>query len=220
MRPLEGERRFASPDPLDDAPPFFSLLVADVVLLLRDPEHLELVLVPAAHDVHAEASATDVVGRGHLLGGDEGMMKGNVDRAEHVDASSRGQQARRPGDGLEAEGVGIRLATVALPAGDGHHGLDPNLVRQLREPEVVLPAGNPALGERRIGSPARAIGAEDRQPKPVGLHLVELGSLLGRYRVRNEVPAAGTAQGARSSRRNVRLIRSPVTSDWRGTPWT
>src|SRR5436309_2158949 len=170
VRPLVIEPVFAGPDPLDDAPPLFALSVAGVVLLLGHPKHLELVLVPAADDVHAEASLANVVRRGHLLGRHEGMMQGNVDRAEHVEAPRRGQQATRPGNRFETGPVGVGLASVALPPRDGHHALDPDLVRHLRQLEVVLPARLPALGERGIRSPARAIGAEEPEPEAIAVH--------------------------------------------------
>jgi hypothetical protein len=67
-----------------------SLLVASLVLERRQPEHLKLVLVPAADDVHAQAALANMVRRGHLLGGGDGMIQGDVDSAEDVDALRRG----------------------------------------------------------------------------------------------------------------------------------
>ena len=58
-----------------------------------DREHLKLILVPAADDVHPEAPLANVVRGGHLLGRHERMMQGDVDRAEHVEAMGRRQQA-------------------------------------------------------------------------------------------------------------------------------
>jgi hypothetical protein len=68
------KRRWTGPDTLDDAPPFGALRIAFVMLLLRDPEHLELVLVPATDDVHAEAALANMVRCGHLLGSDKRMV--------------------------------------------------------------------------------------------------------------------------------------------------
>src|SRR6266446_1484558 len=204
IRPLVIEPAFAGPDPLDDAPPLFALSVAGVVLLLGHPEHLELVLVPATDDVHAEASPANVVPRSHLLGRHEGMMQGNVDRAEHVQAPRRGQQATRPGNRFEAGPVGVGLASVALPPRDGHHALDPDLVRHLREPEVVLPARLPALGERGIRSPARAIGAEEPEPEAIAV----LENRIALSHPRFLLPAAPLypiPSGQRDSRRFVDL---------------
>src|SRR2546425_5429691 len=204
IRPLVIEPAFAGPDPLDDAPPLFALSVAGVVLLLGHPEHLELVLVPATDDVHAEASPANVVPRGHLLGRHERMMQGNVDRAEHVQAPRRGQQATRPGNRFEAGPVGVGLASVALPPRDGHHALDPDLVRHLRQPEVVLPARLPALGERGIRSPARAIGAEEPEPEAIAV----LENRIALSHPRFLLPAAPLypiPSGQRDSRRFVDL---------------
>src|SRR5438552_8638694 len=207
VRPLVIEAVFAGPDPLDDAPPLFALSVAGVVLLLGHPEHLELVLVPATDDVHAEASLANVVPCGHLLGRHEGMMQGNVDRAEHVEAPRRGQQATRPGNRFEAGPVGVGLASVALPPRDGHHALDPDLVRHLRQPAVVLPARLPALGERGIRSPTRAIGAEEPEPEAIAVH--ENGIALSHPRFL--LPAA--PHHARRTKED-----SPFTRCFRGAP--
>src|SRR5438034_8703557 len=164
------EAGLSGPDPLDDGPPFFALGVAGVVLLLGPAEPVELVLVPAADDVHAEAPAADVIAGGHLLGRDERVMQGNMNRAEHVQTPGGRQEAAGPGDRLEAGSVGVGLAPVALPARDGHHALDPDRVRHLRQLEIVLPAGVPALGKRGVGSPARAIGAEEPEAKSIAVH--------------------------------------------------
>src|SRR5438128_7326283 len=147
VAPFVVEAGFAGPDSLDDAPPSFALRIPRVVRFLGDAEHLELVLVPATDYVHAEASLSDVVRSGHLLGRHEGMMQGNVDRAEDVEATGGREQATRPGNRFEAGPVGVGLAAIALPSRDGHHALDSELVRYLRQPEVILPAGLPALRE-------------------------------------------------------------------------
>jgi hypothetical protein len=101
------ERSFAGPDALDNAPPFFALCVALVVLVLRNSEHLELVLVPATNNVDAEAALANMVRCGHLLGGDERMMQGDVDGAEHVEAPRHCQQAAGPGNRFKAGAVGV-----------------------------------------------------------------------------------------------------------------
>ena len=101
------ERSCAGPDPLDDAPPFFALCVALVVRVLCNPEHLELVLVPATDDVDAEAALANLVCRRHLLGGDERMMQWDVDSAKHVEASRHCEQATGPGDRFKAGAIGV-----------------------------------------------------------------------------------------------------------------
>ena len=63
-----------------------------------DAEHLELALVPAAHDVQAEAAVADMVGGHDLLGRDQRREQRRVDRPEHGDALGRGQQPGGPGD--------------------------------------------------------------------------------------------------------------------------
>jgi len=76
--PPKVEGPFTSPDAGDDAPPFFALFVAVVVLLFLHAEHLELILVPATHDVYAEPALANVVHRGELLGRHQGMNERHV----------------------------------------------------------------------------------------------------------------------------------------------
>src|SRR2546422_11085820 len=90
--------------------------------------------------------------------------------AEYGEATGARQQATRPGNGLEAGPVGVGDTAIAFPSRDGHHALESDLVRHLREPEVVLPAGLPALRERGVGSPARAICAEEPESETVAVH--------------------------------------------------
>ena len=60
--PCEIEILAVRPGQLDDLDPFLGVVVALVVLALLDAEHVELVLVPADHEVEAEAALADVVG--------------------------------------------------------------------------------------------------------------------------------------------------------------
>src|SRR5437660_12257479 len=170
VAPFVVEAGFAGPDSLDDAPPFFALRVPSVVLFLGDAEHLEFVLVPATDYIHAEASLPDVVRRGHLLGRHERMMQGDVDRAEDPEVTGGREQATRPGNRLEAGPVGVGVAAIAFPPRDGHHALESEVVCHLRQLEVILPASLPALREHGVGSPARAIGAEESESKTVARH--------------------------------------------------
>src|SRR5262249_50757538 len=54
------ERDRAAEDLAEDRVPLAALFVAGVMLGLTVPEHVELFLVPAAHDIEPGASATDV----------------------------------------------------------------------------------------------------------------------------------------------------------------
>src|SRR5262245_5696846 len=164
------ERRGTGPDLFDDAPPLFALGVALVVLALRHPKHLELVLVPATDDVDAEAALANVVRRGHLLGGNERMVQWHVHGAKYIHVLRCGQQATGPGNRFKAGAIGVRLTPIALPACDGDHALDPDLICQLRQSDVVLPTGIPVLGKGRIGSAARTIGSKEPQLEGVTVH--------------------------------------------------
>jgi hypothetical protein len=137
------------------------------VLTLRHAEHLELVLVPTDDDVQSEAAFADVVGRHHLLGGDDGVEQRGVHGAEAGDPAGRCEQRSRPGDGLERGALVVGLAAVALPAPDRQHEVDAGRIGHAREPEIVGPGAGPAfrdLGHRAAG---RAVCAEQAELEPV-----------------------------------------------------
>ena len=97
------------------------------------------------------------------------MEQRRVHGAEHGDALGRGQQAGRPGDGLQRLAVQIGVAAVALPAADRQHEVDAGLVGHAGEREAVRPARRPAL--RHLGGRAagRAVGAEQAELQRVGV---------------------------------------------------
>ena len=165
----EIEIAVLGPGPLDDVEPLLRVVITVVVLALRDAEHLELTLVPADHEVDAEAALADVVGGDELLGGDQGMKQRRVHRAEHGDALGGGQEAAGPGHGFERRAVKVGVAAIALPAADRQHEVDAGLVRHARELQAIRPAGRPPL--RHLGGRAarRAVGAEDADLQRVGV---------------------------------------------------
>ena len=105
------------------------------MLALLDAEHLELVLIPAAHDVQAEAALADVIGRDHLLRGDDRMEQRRMHGAEHGDAPVEASRPE-PRSPSRASRPGSRFAAVALPAADRQQEVDPGLVRHPREPQL------------------------------------------------------------------------------------
>ena len=125
---VEVEVLAVRPHPLDRVEPVLRVFVAQRVLALLDAEHLELVLVPADHDVQPEAAFADVVGGDHLLGRDDRMEQRRVHGAEHGDALGRRQQPAGPGHGFERRVLIAGLAAIALPAADRQHEVDAGLV--------------------------------------------------------------------------------------------
>ena len=149
------------PGALDDVEPLLRIIVAVVVLALRDAEHLELALVPADHEVEAEAALADVVGGDELLGGDQGMKQRRVHGAEHGDALGRRQQAAGPGHGLERRAVKVGVAAVALPAADRQHEVDAGL-----RPPCARASGSPAsCADQRSGTLVAERPDEQLAPK-------------------------------------------------------
>ena len=141
------------------------------MLALRDAEHLELVLVPADHDVEPEAALADLVGGDELLGRDDRMEQRRVHGAEHDQPLGRGQQPGRPGDGLQRRAHVVGVAAVALPAPDRQHELDAGLVGHAGEREVVLPVAGPALRHHGDRAAGRAVRAEQADlERVVGVH--------------------------------------------------
>src|SRR3984893_5512502 len=62
------ELAFGSPHQLDDVQPLFGHVVAHIVGLQRNAEHLDFRPVPTAHDVKRETSATNVIHAASFLG--------------------------------------------------------------------------------------------------------------------------------------------------------
>src|SRR4029450_1000064 len=71
--PVKVEITAFGPGALDDIEPFLREGGARIVLALGHPEHFELALVPAHHEIDAEASFADVVGGHEFLGRDQRM---------------------------------------------------------------------------------------------------------------------------------------------------
>ncbi len=115
------------------------------MLALRDPEHLELALVPSGHQVDAEAALANVIGRDQRLGRDQRMKQGRMDCGEHRHARGRGLETGRPGDSLQRRAVKVGIAAIALPTGDRQHEIDASVVRHPGEVQTVRPVCRPAL---------------------------------------------------------------------------
>ena len=140
--------------------PFLGIAIPVVVILEFDAEHAEFRRVPAGDDIQAKPPATNMVGRDHLLGRENGIDEGDVDRAEGSYALGRGQQAAGPGQGLEGRALRVGLAPVAMPATDRQEKFETRLVGHFRGREIILPRGVPALGRLRQAQAARAVHAK------------------------------------------------------------
>src|SRR2546427_5534885 len=135
--------------------------------VLREPEHVELCLVPTTDNVEAEAAPTDVIGRDDLLGREHRRKNRYMHGTKHGQALGGGEQAARPCDGLKRAALKISRTAIALPAPDRHHGFEAGGVGQLSEPDIVLEGVLPALRHRGRGAAARTVGAEDGKLEPV-----------------------------------------------------
>ena len=79
------------PQLLQQRRPLVGHRVAIVVLAPVDPEHGELLGVPAGDDVQAPASTGNVVGGGAHLGREQRMADRDVERREHHDPAGDGE---------------------------------------------------------------------------------------------------------------------------------
>jgi hypothetical protein len=90
-----------------------------------------------------------VIGRHHLLGGENRIDERDVKRAERRNVLRRGEQPARPGERLESGALGIALALIAMPAADRQQELEARLVGKLCGLDVIIPGGVPPF--RRLG---------------------------------------------------------------------
>src|SRR5262245_55577310 len=209
---VEIERVRVRPRLLDGVEPFLREVVARVVLALGDAEHLELALVPADHEIDAEATFADMVGGDEFLGGDQRMEQRRVHGAEHGHALRHGEEAHRPGDGLERAAVKIGLAAIALPAADRQHEVDAGLVGHAGEAGAVRPARGPALRHLGGGAAGRAVGAEHADLQRIGV--VHGDALMHRCGAGQQDLSPSQAKTRMADERSV--IRRSV--HWRVTP--
>ena len=163
---IEIEIVLRAPEPADRVDPFLRIGVALIVLAHRGAEHAEFVLVPAAHNVEPEPSAAHVIDRDHLLGGQHGMQQRRMHGREGRDALGLRQQARSPGQRLEVRAFVIGRA-VAAPSAEGQQEVEPEGIRHLRKPQIVLPISGPDLVDQRRHTPGRAVRPEQTKFQPV-----------------------------------------------------
>ena len=104
------------------------------MIALLDAEHVELVLIPANHDVETEPTLPDMVGGDEFLGRDHRMKQRRMHGAEHGDALGRRQQAAGPGHRLERRALIVGVAAVALPAPDRQHEIETGILGHAGKP--------------------------------------------------------------------------------------
>ena len=146
-----------------------------------------------ASPVHAEAGPRLLLGAERGEPGECRVRDGPRGSSGRPELEQSGHDAAVGRDALE------RLGEVSLP-----------LFLQ-----ILLKPG------RQLGGPGSPLTPESAAARsiPPGRHHRSMSSC--RHYSRASGPLGSVlASGARSSRRKVRLIRSPVTLAWRGTPWT
>src|SRR2546425_3721500 len=161
------KRCILRPEAEEDLEPFPAAGVTVIMDVLFEPEHVELRLVPAADDVEAEAAAANVIGRDDLLRRKHWRKERHMHGAKHGEALSGGQQAARPGHGLERAALEIGRAAIALPAPDRHQTFEAGRISHLGKPDVLLESVLPALRHGGRGTATRAIRAEDGKLEPI-----------------------------------------------------
>src|SRR4029077_625366 len=125
----ESEGPLARQDTLDHVEPLLRERVALLMIALVHAEHLKFALIPANHQIEAEASCADVIGGHELFGGNHRMEQRSVYGAEYGDARRGREQARCPSYGLKGCPVKIRGTAITFPARNGQHEVDATVVR-------------------------------------------------------------------------------------------
>src|SRR5690606_13046535 len=88
---------------------------------------------------------------------------------EDIDTRRARQEAGSPRQRLPALAVGVTVTAVALPARNGHHGLDTGVVGHACEPKVVGPRRLPALWSDVIAPAAGHIRTEQGELEAVAV---------------------------------------------------
>jgi hypothetical protein len=109
----------------------------------------------------------------------------HVDGAERHDALGRGQDARRPGQRLEAAAVMVVNAAVALPAAERQQEIEPRRIRHLRGGEVLFPRAFPPLRHPRRRQTAGTVHAEQPEFQGMSVEVAHEILPLGKFRGRN-----------------------------------
>jgi hypothetical protein len=189
------------PELLEHLRPLVGDLVALVVLALGEAEHRELGRVPAGDDVEAEASARDVVGCAHHLGGQHRVGERDVEGREDLDALRRGEQAARPRERLEGAVAEVGAAAVAAPARDRDDRVQADAVGVAGEPQVLLPARLDLALDVRERHAAAEVDPEQRQLEGVLIAQDGLAVLVDRrvWRCAHRAPSARCGRDRRGA---------------------
>ena len=163
------ERNLAAEDPNQDREPLETLLIAVVVPGLAMPEHVELVLVPSAHDVQPGAAAAHMIDGRERLGGEHRMHERNMHGREDRNVPGDGGKRRGVSQRLERGGAHLGRAAVTLPARDRKNEFDAGIISRLRNGLDFLPIGTPPIGNFRESRPAVCIDGEKPELEAVGV---------------------------------------------------
>ena len=98
-----------------------------------------------------------MIGRHHLLSGENRIDKGDMHRAKNNDLVSRRQHTGRPGQRFEILTFSVHIAAIAMPTCDRQEKLKPGLFRQTRCGNIVLPRRVPKLRCLGHGETTRAV---------------------------------------------------------------
>ena len=164
---VEIELLLLVPRPSHEVEPFGGILVAVIVRPHMGAEHVELVLEPAAYDVHGEAPAGDVIDGGRHFRHHQGMHQRHVHGRQHRAVVRHRADCRCPGEAFECAIVEVRRSAVSFPASDRQQRLHAGAIDRLRDVPGIGPVELPGFRNGGDGGAVAAIECHHSELHPI-----------------------------------------------------
>jgi hypothetical protein len=158
---------FRRPQFPDHLHPFVGVGVARIMVHCFEPEHAQLLRIPAAHHVQRETPAGQMVNSGALLGRDDRVDGWYVGLAEYRGVVCQRAYPGGPGQRLVAGAIEIGCAAETLPTRHRHHRLEARAVGEGDDVAAVRPVHHEMAWRRGRGAAIADIGTENAKLQPV-----------------------------------------------------
>ena len=131
--------------------------------VLLEPEHVELVLVPSAHDVEADATVRNMINCRNRLGNESRRGQRHVDGGEKTNPLCQGADRSAVGQRLERTAEIISFTAEPSPFRHRQNEVDAGLIRHHAGLDDVIPFAAPTFGRLADSKAAVAIGIEQAE---------------------------------------------------------